>query len=242
MNGKKLTKISFTKAQYLSNAVSVGELYELGKYLDLNLGYLTNYSQSLLNNRTPHLVINRLARHSKCLTNPDKVHDILRIVEDTTMIADEIGYTVNHDWSLKRWQEEHNIVTRKRRAQEFSDKPIERGVYPNLLREVVSDKGDRATLLENPLALALEGDNMGHCVAGYASRCVRGEYVVYHILLGDGTIGTLGCVVYGDEATKTEQLRYQQCYGKYNDRINTEFAMYVVEQVNKALLETKERT
>ena len=238
---KHLTKISFTKAQYLSYSVGINNLYDLGKYLDLNLGYLVNNSQNLLSNRTPHLIINKLARQARCLSHPDKVHDILRIVEDTMMIAEEIGYTVNPNWSLKRWNEEHTIVTRKRRAKEFPETPIKKGVYLQLPREIMSDTGDKAVLLDSPLAVALEGDNMGHCVAGYANRCARGEYAVYHLVLADGTVGTLGCNVVGLAvpvgSDPKEELRYQQCYGKYNYRINTDFARHVVEQANKALLD-----
>jgi hypothetical protein len=238
---KQLTKISFTKAQYLSNAVTINKLYDLGKYLDLNLSYLANCSHQLLDKDYPHLVINRLSKQGRCLTNRDKIYDISRIVADTTMIAEEIGYTVNPNWSLKRWHEEHTIVTRKRRSREFSEAPIQKGVYLHLPREITSEKGDKATLLESPLSVALEGDSMGHCVAGYVSRCVKGEYAVYHTELSDGTIGTLGCNVYDLPvpvgSSSQQQLRYQQCYGKYNARIDTEFARYVVEQANKTLLE-----
>lgn len=150
------------------------------------------------------------------------------------MIAEEVGYEVNLNWSWKRWSEEHTIVTRKRRAKEFSNKEILIGVYANLHKEVISEVGDKATLLTTALSVALEGDEMGHCVAGYARRCLKGEYVVYHLQLVDGTIGTLGCTVEGTD--KCPQLRYQQCYGKYNDRIDTTFARKVIEQVNNHLV------
>ena len=229
---KRLTKVSFTKAQYISRAVNGKYVTKIPEYLELNTSYLANVNNLLSN--VPHLVVNRLAKQRRCLTDADKIYDMARIVQDTMMIAEEIGYDVNPNWSWKRWSEEHTIVTRKRRAKEFSDKEILVGIYANLHREVVSEIGDKATLLTTALSVALEGDEMGHCVAGYARRCIKGEYVVYHLHLADGTVGTLGCTVEGTD--KCPQLRYQQCYGKYNARIDTTFARQVIEQVNNHLV------
>lgn len=61
--------------------------------------------------------------------------------------------------------------------------------------------------------------------------------IIYHLELFDGTVGTLGCHVVGNESTGCEQISYQQCYGKYNDRINTDFARSVIEQVNAVVKE-----
>lgn len=229
---KRLTKISFTKAQYISRGVNGKDVTRIPDYLELNTSYLANVKNILSD--VPHLVVNRLAKQRRCLTDVGRIHDTARIVRDTMMMAEEIMYKTNPDWSWKRWQEEHTIVTRKRRAAEFCDKEILVGVYRYLHREVLSELGDKATLLTSALDVALEGDAMGHCVAGYSRGCTRGEYVVYHIELTDGTVGTLGCTVVGTD--KCPQLRYQQCYGKYNERIDTNFARQVIEKVNNHLI------
>lgn len=228
---KKLTRISFTTAQYISRSISTKNVSRLSEYIELSSSYLANVN---LISGMPHKVINKLAKQQKCLCDVDKICHISSVVEDTMMMAEEIMYKTNPDWSWKRWQEEHTIVTRKRRAAEFCDKEILVGVYRYLHREVLSELGDKATLLTSALDVALEGDVMGHCVAGYARGCTRGEYVVYHIELTDGTVGTLGCTVVGTD--KCPQLRYQQCYGKYNERIDTNFARQVIEKVNNYLI------
>lgn len=237
---RKLTKISYTKAQYLSTFLSEGKVHSIENYIDLSTSYMANAKR--LSTNIPHKVINRIALEERCLTKADNVYDIARLVCDTNMMAEELGYTVNPNWSWKRWQEEHKIITRKRRAREFSDKEITEGVYKNLIKEVKSKDGDKATLLTNPLAVAEEGDNMGHCVAGYSEKCAKGGYVVYHLELQDGTVGTLGCEVLSPTGTDGYyQLTYQQCYGKYNKRIDTAFAREVIQLNNNLFIELKQK-
>jgi hypothetical protein len=232
---KHLTKVSFTKAQYIGRALSRDRVCSIDYYLGLNLSYMANIEN--FDKSLPHHTINRLAREERCLTDTGRVYDITRVVEDTMMLAEEVGYKTNPNWSWKRWQEEHKIVTRKHRAREFSDEEITKGVYQHLLPHVTSKYGDKATLLTTPLTIAMEGDQMGHCVAGYARDCLQGSYVVYHLELRDGTVGTLGCYVL-PTVTGGYQLNFQQCYGKYNDRISTEFAREVIKLNNNNLLDT----
>jgi hypothetical protein len=231
---KKLTKVSFTKAQYISRTIQPLSLGNLGDCVELSPSYLQMFS-GLFEVTGLHKIVNNLAGEARCLSSPDKVLKIHNTVRDTIMMAGAIGYPINQNWSLRRWEEEHKIVARKRRVGNFSDKVITVGIYPQLPKEIVSGTGDKAVLLDNPLSVALEGDMMGHCVAGYAGRCATGDYVVYHLTLSNGTEGTLGCTVVHQYGKPAHRLLYQQCYGKYNDPIDKTFARWVIDQVNLKL-------
>lgn len=72
---------------------------------------------------------------------------------------------------------------------------------------------------------------MKHCVASYANRCSKGEYVVYHLTLKDGTEATLGCNVILNPVAPTK-LSLQQCYGYANKTVDKTFAYELISEIN----------
>jgi len=236
---KALLKTSYTKVQLLSRGrTNEKHLQTLETDLSLSTSYI-EYCGVLSHRSLDHITINRLCKERRKLSDYRFIDDTASLVKDTVMIAEQIGYTVNPKWSYNRWKEEHQIVSRKLRAKEFSDEKITKGVYSKLPKEVVVGE-NKATLLDSCLAVAFEGDNMGHCVGGYARSCLTGNYVVYHLTLEDGTEATLGCNVVTSTDDKQHFLSYQQCYGKYNARVDTTFARSLIEGINSQYL--KEET
>lgn len=109
------------------------------------------------------------------------------------------------------------------------------GIYKHLPKQLEMD-GNKTTLLNSHLQVANEGTKMRHCVVLYGDRCASGNYVVYHLVLKDGTEGTLGCVVLSIAEKElmgdTYSVAYQQCYGYCNERIDTTFARSVINTIN----------
>lgn len=184
-------------------------------------------------------VVNKICKEQRILTKYEKCKSVYDLVKDTIELGGEIGYPVNLQWSYKRFKEEHDIVVRKYREKDYSSKIITEGIYKKLPLEYQFED-NKATLLRSALDIAVEGSSMGHCVAGYAGRSATGQYVVYHLVLNDGTEGTLGCTVLtSSDNAEHKVLSYQQCYGKYNKRIDNTFAKQLIEHINSKINQEK---
>lgn len=194
-------------------------------------------------------ICDKLARQHKVLSKKKEYQEIRDIVMDTIDMAEQLEVEINPNWSLKRWKEEHDNFSRQLLTQEYSTEKFTKTLYPKLLPEINLD-GCTAKLLLSPFEVALEGQTMHHCVAGYAYSCERGQYAVYHVTDSKGNVSTLGCNIRSDvqplfvgyllEDTSDPSiameyhLKYQQHYGRHNSQATEESKEFV-----KKMLEGK---
>jgi hypothetical protein len=95
----------------------------------------------------------------------------VHIVRDARrMLADRF----NPNWGLARMTREHDEAVRERRRLVFNPAPFsEAWAHEN--------NGFTATLLNNQLDIAVEGDTQHHCVGSYASMAAARDYAVLRI-------------------------------------------------------------
>lgn len=129
------------------------------------------------------------------------------IIWDTSHLAARHGEEVNNNWSLSRWKEEHERLTRKtfdvRYSSEAFSEPHE-----------VEVEGYTFTKLITEVDIAQEGRAQHHCVASYAKRSSSGSYAVYKIEGPERA--TLGIIV------RDGQYLFNQCYGSCNKLVSEE--------------------
>lgn len=128
------------------------------------------------------------------------------IVMDTVRMAERHGSEVNHDWSYRRWQEEHELLSREISKSRFPDKKFTEDC-------VFTEGGYTFTLLTSQLDIATEGNTMKHCVSSYAKTASSGNYAVFKIEGKERA--TLGIVI-----DKVNKASLQQCYGYCNQSIS----------------------
>jgi hypothetical protein len=130
-----------------------------------------------------------------------------QLIFDTMRMANHRGETVNPQWSYKRWEEEHNRLTKDFLTKQYSDKTFTEVV-------VYEEDGYTFTLLNNQLDIATEGKIMRHCVASYTGQAIRGKYAVFRVE-GKGERATLGL------RSEIDNVFYlDQCYGKMNSLVS----------------------
>lgn len=233
---KTIINNSFTRNKLLSDRRNWKELLTVNstvlKYSSLYDGSekllcVTNY---LVSNRglTSYYTRNRF-KSQECR----ELSRIVGIIDDTVSMATELGEPINRKWGAKRWEEEHNRIQRIYNIKDFTDVEITRGLYPQLPK-VIEKGGYKAILLTTPKQVATEGHDMGHCVASYAGRCQRGDYIVYSILSDKGVRSTLG--LHGDGRKQQHYARYN----KYPDEGSIAFGEFVSEVITKG--ETNDQT
>ena len=144
---------------------------------------------------------------AKVAPTVDSYRDTYMLVRDTVDMATRLREKVNPHWSFKRWEEEHQRLTKEFLVKSYSSKPF-------CEVEVYEEDRYTFTLLNSEMDIALEGKTMGHCVGSYAARAAAGQYEVYRVE-GQGERATLG--VYANLYPR--EHRYDQCYGKYNSGV-----------------------
>lgn len=129
------------------------------------------------------------------------------IVRDTMIMARRQGIKLNHDWSWRRWQQEHDLLSWKIAKDRYpSNKFVEDCIF--------TEGGYTFTLLTSQADIASEGMQMRHCVASYAHKASQGKYAVFKI---DGKErATLGLDIHSSRAT------LNQCYGYCNKTVSDE--------------------
>ena len=139
-------------------------------------------------------------------------HATHMIVRDTTYMATNQGEVVNQNWSLNRWKEEHDRLTRLTLINKYSPKPFcDVAVY--------EEDGYTFTLLNSQMDIATEGKTMHHCVASYAGQASRGKYAVFRVE-GKGERATLG-LNYGNLlGIHPREFYFDQCYGMMNSLVS----------------------
>ena len=153
------------------------------------------------------------------------------LVTDTARMASQVGEEVNPNWSLKRWNEEHDRLTKEIMTKKYSSRDF---------TEVVTyEEGPYTfTLLTNQRDIAIEGSLMRHCVGSYAMAAERGSYAVFRVegkeraTLGLRKPSGMGSMALG------MGLCFDQCYGQCNARVSDELgvaAHKIVERHNDYL-------
>ena len=134
------------------------------------------------------------------------------IVRDTIRMAERAGVEVNHNWSYRRWSEEHDRLSWDVARKGYSEKKFAEHLSFTL-------QGYTFTLLTSQADIAAEGMQMRHCVASYAHTASIGNYAVFKIEGKERA--TLGLTI---TATPTKVLyaMLQQCYGPRNQPISSE--------------------
>jgi len=134
-------------------------------------------------------------------------HRTTRIVVDTFFMASELGKTVNPNWSYKRFLKEHDKLSRETLTKTYPDEPF----CESHVEEI---RGYTFCRLTSEFQIALEGKEMRHCVASYASAARAGRYEVYKVE-GGRERATLG--LYVDRMGK---VFFDQMFGPRNTYVS----------------------
>jgi len=143
----------------------------------------------------------------------------LDVVRDTIRMADRAGVEVNHNWSYRRWDEEHDRLSWDVARKGYSEKKFAEHLS-------FTQNGYTFTLLTSQADIAAEGMQMRHCVASYAFCASKGTYAVFKIegkeraTLGLNITPTLEVVEL--KPNRVLQAKLQQCYGPRNQPISSE--------------------
>jgi PcfJ-like protein len=148
------------------------------------------------------------------------------LIQDTQRMARQLGEEVNRKWSLKRWNEEHDRMTKEVTAKKYSSN--------DFAEVVVYEEGPYTfTLLTNQRDIAIEGTVMKHCVASYAMAAARGNYAVFKVegkeraTLGLRKPTGMGSTMLG------MGLYFDQCYGQFNSMVSEELREAAYKVVDK---------
>lgn len=131
------------------------------------------------------------------------------LLRDTLRMAQRQGSEVNYDWSYRRWNEEHELLSREINKHRFSDKKFTEDC-------AFTDGGYTFTLLTSQLDIATEGNTMKHCVSSYAHSASKGDYAVFKIEGKERA--TLGITI--NKRIEVNKAALQQCYGQCNKTIS----------------------
>jgi hypothetical protein len=143
----------------------------------------------------------------------------LDIIRDTMYMANRAGVEVNHDWSYRRWSEEHDRLSWDMARKGYSETKFAEHLSFTL-------QGYTFTLLTSQADIAAEGMQMRHCVASYAFCASKGTYAVFKIegkeraTLGLNITPTLEVV--NLKPNRVLHASLQQCYGPRNQPISSE--------------------
>jgi hypothetical protein len=127
------------------------------------------------------------------------------VIRDTLRMAQRQRSEVNYDWSYRRWNEEHELLSREINKSRFPDKKFTEDC-------IFTEGGYTFTLLTSQLDIATEGNTMKHCVSSYARTASNGDYAVFKVEGKERA--TLGIVI--DNVNKAS---LQQCYGYCNTMV-----------------------
>lgn len=141
-----------------------------------------------------------------------EVSDSLIKIRDCHSIMNRQGQEFNPHWSIKRITEEHDYWSSRQTYETM-------GVGPNDIFEIPkyfksnAEKNKKNNIeykfLSSSKDYLEEGRIMGHCIANYAKKAKKGDYVTLNIKQGD-KVATVGY----NKAYKGYNL--EQMYSKYN--------------------------
>jgi hypothetical protein len=158
------------------------------------------------------------------------------LISDTHRMCQRLGQTFNPRWSFRRIKQEHDEMALEITKRESSPEPIEAmEKYPQTLNY----KGVVATLFKSCRDIAVRGLQHHHCVAVYAKRVEKDDYVVYS-LEGKGLSSTLG--ISTNPAHRHIEALFSQHYHAWNQTVKDEdfikLAGMVIKAVNKVVDQT----
>lgn len=192
---KKLANTSKSRMKYLAEVIDAD-----GEWVDVRTGILEKVKGRLWDDS--QLIAARL---SPTVRQYDETY---HTIADTIRMAKQRYEQYNTDWSLKRWQEEHDRLTNMVLLGRYSDKPFCDTV-------TYEEDGYTFILLNNQMAIATEGKVMHHCVGSYAGRAAEGSYAVFKVEGKERATLGLNLVTQGDE-----RFEFDQCYGLCNSRVS----------------------
>lgn len=158
-------------------------------------------------------------------------HEFIRasdLYRDTLDMAHNINAPFNDRWSYKRMARQHNAYSRELYNQNYPDEKID-WILP-FSRKVKCTNEISACVLETPRAIALEGDEMGHCVASFIDEVINGLYLVISLKRNEER-STLGLY----RAKRNSLFIAHQHYGRYNatpSDNNVDIAKLVIKTIN----------
>ena len=238
---KDLCKNSLTRNQYIANVLIMTRHYSRNEDSLAALRQLNQLNSSTLR-ASPSSVARLIATGMAegipdlvlCLRNAKgKLGDSAHIMRITSMLTDMVRMAdmagiplrVNPNWSLRRLEEEHKIVTRKLQSAAYPDTPI--GWLQGLeIRSKIDGENTVIRVLKSQLDVAVEGSTMHHCVAYKAKSVANKTYLVLHLEYGDGQIATAGFIVSSESVMVEDYIstrysvRLEQHYGICNKIIS----------------------
>lgn len=177
-------------------------------------------------------------------SNKEQQQEAKKIVDiymDTFRMSQHLNQPFNPEWSVRRMHEEHERLMQMQRdilrKQEAAMNSMRFDTFQKL--PVVEYNGVVATPLLTRAEVIAEGENMRHCVGGYASLCAQGTYVVYS-LCKDGQRTTLGISRHKtthEKANHAFNYILNQHYGRFNEQVKDsdfiETAKKVIQTLHK---------
>lgn len=249
---KKLCANSMTRNKYLARVTD-------------ELGYVHVYGdrakiESL--NKMPSFMLKKGGRnpygwgefglHCYKLFGKDNLREMRRyqdISRDCKRMADQLGKNFDPiKYNYEKTLEKHAHFKEQIMLKQYSPEPF---AWMKDCVKVVEYKGYKAELLDNALAVRLEGEKMHHCVGLYSGYCKEGKYQVWHVSKDGKPSSTIGIELKPKMSKFTtndqqvpefgsESWNIQQHYGVCNAHIECadekEIAIIVLNIVNKEKL------
>lgn len=156
-----------------------------------------------------------LLKRMRILTKREHHREINNIVSDTVRMVNDLGRKLPkncREWNFPKWEEVHDKCVKDIRKKQYSDKPLD---WLRKLPKEFKDDKFTATLLDNKLAIILEGDKMHHCVGGYATSVEQANYLVIHISGEEDS--TLGLYVDYENRGLSFSQHYTYCNQKVSE-------------------------
>lgn len=134
-----------------------------------------------------------------------------QIFNDMVTEAQILEKKIDFTWSLNRLKEEHKDWTEQIMKVEIDSLD---DVKISKIEKFDKYTPQQFKLLQTQKEVFIEGCTMKHCIyTAYWSSIKTGNYLVYHIDLGDEE-ATLGINLYNDK------IIFNQCYSRYNHKVS----------------------
>lgn len=152
--------------------------------------------------------------------------------------AQILNKKIDYNWSTPRMKEEHKAWTQEIMQYEIDslkDVPLD------FLQPFHKYTPDGFKLLDTQKQVFAEGKLMNHCIyTSYWESIKSGGYLAYHVDL-NGEEATLGVNLYRHDVFGYN-IKFNQCYGRYNQAVSTKMSDKVkefVKQLNDGVMKDK---
>lgn len=189
-----------------------------------------------------YLYCGRELRKIRKLGDKAKNRVVMNIYHDTKRMCRQAETPFNHNWSLRRLEEEHNRLSRQftlKNTKVISFENINKYLVPEFKAEIDGILFC-ATLMDSHEKLITEGVEMKHCVGSYASNIAKGSYGVYSLVgtkkkkeFCRSTFGVYPPKRQDQSLIYCKQAQhYAQCNSQPHEK-SKEFAAHLLEEINK---------